>query len=124
MWITFIGLMLVLLGLYGSARTAVNLVAFDKYPLGGVLSFNIGNMPAPYFQQEKDCNYPQTYYDNNGKIRSAAPEEKVNEQVQKQQCLDSVKETRNQAKINDISQSLLFLFLGIGVLATRKIFFK
>lgn len=124
MWFTFIGLMLVLLGLYSSARTAVNLFAFEKYPQGGVLSFNIGNMPIPYFQQEKDCNYPRTYYNNDGRIRSATPEEKTDEQNQKQQCLDSVKESRNQAKINDISQSLLFLFLGVGVLVTRKVFFK
>jgi len=123
-WITFIGLMLVLVGLYATVRTGINLAAFEKYPQGGVLSFNIGSMPVPYFQQEKDCNYPQTFYDNSGKIRPASPEEKANVEVQKQQCLDSVKEMRNQAKINDISQSLLFLFLGVGVLVTRKIFFK
>lgn len=123
-WFTFIGLMLVLIGLYASARTGVNLFAFEKYPQGGVLSFSFGGMPAPYFQQEKDCGYPMTYFDNAGKVRQGTPEEKSNEKMQKQQCIDSVIEARNQAKINDISQSLLFLFLGVGVLVTRKIFFK
>lgn len=124
MWITFIGVMLVLVGLYATARTAVNLVAFDKYPQGGVLSFSFGAIPALYFQQERDCMYPQTYVTPEGKSRLATEEEKINEKRQQQICLESVKDSRNQTKINDISQSLLFLFLGIGVLVTRKVFFK
>ncbi len=123
MWITFIGLILVLVGLYASARTVINLVAFEKYPQGGVLAFNFSGM-TQYYQQERDCTYPQTYYGDGGKPRAATEDEQRNEQKQKENCLDGVKDTRNQAKINDISQSLLFLFLGLGVLATRKIFFK
>lgn len=123
MWITFIGLILVLVGLYGSVRTIINLVAFDKYPQGGVLTFNFAGTPQ-YYQQERDCTYPLSYYAQDGKPRAGTDEEKKNEQKQKENCLEGVKDTRNQAKINDISQSLLFLFLGLGVLVTRKVFFK
>ncbi len=124
MWITFIGLILVLIGLYATARTTINLVAFEKYPQGGVLPTNFSGVPQ-YFQQERDCNYPQTYYTADGKTtRPATPEEKENAKTQQQNCLEGVKEGRNQAKINDISQSLLFLFLGAGVLVSRRIFFK
>ena len=123
-WITFIGLILVLIGLYATARTAINLVAFEKYPQGGVLPANFSGVPQ-YFSQERDCNYVQTYFTADGKTtREPKAKEKEDEKKQQQNCLEGVKDSLSQAKINDISQSLLFLFLGLGVLASRKIFFK
>lgn len=123
-WITFIGLVLVLVGLYATTRTIVNLVAFEKYPQVGVLTLSFTGMPQ-YYQQEKDCVYPQIYYSADGRTtRPGSPEEKANEKIQQRNCLEGIKDLRNQAKVNDISQSLLFLFLGLGVLASRKIFFR
>ena len=121
-WIAFIGSVLLLIGIYAGVRTGMNVALFDKYPQNGVLSINFNGTP-PYFQMEKDCSYPQTYTDKDGKSRPATVEEKNNEQEQKRLCLEGVKEARNNAKVNDISQSLFFLFLGAGILVTRKLFF-
>jgi hypothetical protein len=123
-WITFIGVMLLLLGIYGSVRTVINMYAFDKYPQGGVLSINLSGQP-PYFQKETDCNYPPTpSYAPDGKMIPPSAEQAKIDAQNKANCLASVKDTREQAKVNDISQSLLFLFLGIGVLVSRRFFFK
>lgn len=123
-WITFIGVVLLLIGVYATVRTAINLKLFDKYPQTGVLVFNFGGQPI-YSQREEDCFMPRIYYKVDAQtVRPSTPEEKEQEKRDQKSCLSSVSESRNTAKVNDISQSLLFLFLGIGVLATRKIFFK
>lgn len=123
-WVTFIGVVLLLLGIYGSVRTVINMYAFDKYPQGGVLALNLSGQP-PYYQKETDCSYPTSpVYDSVGKpIPITAEQEKMDAQ-NKINCLASVKDAREQAKVNDISQSLLFLFLGVGVLVSRRFFFK
>ncbi len=124
-WITFIGFILLLVGIYGSVRTAINLLAFDKYPQGGVIHFDVFNNPYVTMpvQREQDCTYPGLYYKEDGRTtRPPTEEEKNQEKTNQQNCLDSVKESRNRAKIDDISQSLLFLFLGAGVLSSKRIF--
>jgi hypothetical protein len=133
-WMTFIGIILILAGAYGIARTAINMVAFEKYPQEGVyppLPFFQGGMyPTPYYGREGDCiaNNSIIYpiYDNTGKIVKQTEEEKAEakkmQEIQKENCLAGVRESRDKAKINDISQSMLLLFLGAGVLAGRKIF--
>lgn len=124
-WITFIGIILLLIGLYASVRTIVNLKAFDKYPQEGVISFSFGGMMPPYYQREQDCTYVRTYFEINGqKTRPATDEEKAQEKRDTESCLSGIEDARERAKVNDISQSLLFLFLGVGVLVSRKIFFK
>lgn len=122
-WVTFIGVILLLVGIYASARTVINLKAFSKYPQAGVLSFSFGGQ-APYYQRESDCSYPQSYYAPDGQVRPPTDAEKKQEQDTVKRCVDAVTDSREQAKVNDISQSLLFLFLGVGVLASRRIFFR
>lgn len=122
-WVTFIGVILVLIGIYASARTIINFGIFDKYPTEGVLTFNFTGTP-PYFQREEDCLYPTTYFTPDGKPRPATKEEKESEKVQQKNCVEGVKESRKKAKVNDVSQSLLFLLLGGGVLVSRRIFFS
>ncbi|MES2224297.1 MAG: hypothetical protein V4469_05205 [Patescibacteria group bacterium] len=134
-WMIFIGVILLLAGVYGIARTSINLFAFDKYPQEGVYPAfpffqSTSYAPAPYYGREGDCiaNYSITYpiYDSTGKIVKQTPEEKADAQkqqdLQKENCLQGIAEARDRAKINDISQSLLMLFLGAGVLAARRIF--
>jgi hypothetical protein len=118
-WITFIAIVLLLLGIFGTARTVINMVAFDKYPSTGVYAFSF-MMPGFYGQREQDCTYPQTYFTPDGKPRTPSKEEKEQEKIIKQNCLDGVREAREQAKVNDVSQSMLFLTLGIGLLVTRR----
>lgn len=139
-WLVFIGFILLLTGIYGIARTTINLIAFDKYPQEGVypplpfLSQSASVYPGPYsYQREADClanfvYYPYPYYKPDGTPRPATKEEKEQQEQQKQQleiqkqnCLDGIAESRDKAKINDLSQSLLLLFIGAGVLASKKI---
>lgn len=130
-WLTFIGIVLLLAGAYGLLRTTINLVAFEKYPQEGVyppLPFIQAGYP-PYYGREGDClvnNVPYPVYGPNGTIVKQTEEEKAEQkrqlELQKENCLQSVRESRDKAKINDFSQSFLLLFLGAGVLAARRIF--
>ena len=123
-WMLFVGVLLLLIGLYSASRTLINFFFFEKYPTYGVISLNFSGIPA-YSQKEQDCFYPQIYYTADGRtVRDATEAEKESEKAQKDNCIEGVKEVRNSAKVNDISQSLLFLFLGAGLIISRKIFFK
>src|SRR2546425_513880 len=113
--VLLIGLVLLLTGLYGTARTVVNVIAFEKYPLGGVLNFTLpwsGSTPYVNLQREGDCatNYyylPPTYYQaDNVTPRPPTDIEKQQAEVQKQQtamqlanCVSGVKEARDAAKV-------------------------
>ena len=121
-WITFIGTVLLLVGIYAGLKTTINLKVFDKYPLNGVLSFNFTGV-QPSTTQEKDCFYTPLYYTADNKTtRLATKEEKDQEKNQQENCVAGVKDARENSKVNDISQSLLFLFLGTGLLISKKIF--
>lgn len=123
-WILFIGVILILIGSYALCRTLVNFVAFPKYPTTGVLTFNFSGYQA-YSQREEDCSIPVTYYTEDGKsTRKPTDEEKEQDKISEQRCLSSVAEAREAAKVNDISQSSLFLFLGVGVIVFRKFFLQ
>ncbi len=118
--VSFIGLILLLLGIFATVKTGVNLVFFKKYPTYGVLSLNFMGMP-PFMSREEDCLiFPQTYFNQAGAPRVASDDEKRMEKLQKEMCIGAVKQNRESAKINDISTSLLFLFLGVGVLVGKK----
>ena len=61
------------------------------------------------------------YYKNDGQTtREATREEKERDEHQEKVCLEGVRQSRATAKVDDIAQSLLFLFLGGGVLVTRR----
>jgi hypothetical protein len=122
-WILFIGIFLILIGVYAAGRTVINIVAFPKYPTTGVLSTSLMGF-VPYEQREEDCMYVQTYYDEEGNVRTSTDVEREQEQMNTDRCLDSIQSSRDAAKANDIGQSALFLFLGAGVLIARKIFFS
>ena len=123
-WILCIGVLLLLIGIYALSRTIINIVAFPKYPTTGVISINFSGV-SPYTQKEGDCTYLRMYYkDDNKTTRLPTEEEKAQENLEIKNCLASVTEVRDEAKVNDISQSTLFLFLGIGILLFRKFFLK
>jgi len=125
-WITLIGFILLLVGIYGSVRTAVNIVALPKYP--SISVFTLGFMGGFYGPREEDCvSMPFYGIDTINSGKSLTDEEKKNmkEQEKKQQesCISAAVQTRYQTKVNDISQSVLFLFLGGGVLLVRRYLF-
>lgn len=113
--VSIVALVFLLIGIFAILRTVSNFLLFEKYPNNGVLSFGFN-----YGQREEDCHYPMTYFDFEGKPRSATTEEQQIADEQKAICLDSVKNSRQMAKINDISVSLFFIFLGAGVLVGKR----
>lgn len=118
--ISFIGIVLLLIGIYSAVKTTVNFLAFEKYPIdNGFLSFAF----SPY-RSETECSNPQKYYTNDGQERAATEQEKQDAKVQEKSCLSQVQDSRKSAKTNDISASILYLFLGAGILLTRKFMFK
>ena len=116
---TFIAVILILIGFYASLRTLTNLIFFDKYPQQGVLAFNFSGVPY-YPQREEDCSY-MPYLEIPGEVLSEE-QKQVRTENERHNCLIGVQESRVNAKINDISQSALFLFLGFGLLAAKRIF--
>jgi len=136
-WLFFIGVVLILIGIYGTLKTTVNFAAFDKYPTGGVMAFSFLSSSATeqYHPREEDCQtnyyvYPTIYYQaDNVTSREPSAAEKQQMEVQEQQmpiqlanCISGVGEARDAAKMNDISDSLLFLLLGVGVLGALRLF--
>lgn len=123
-WISLIGLLMLLFGIYSSARTIINLTFYDKYPTIGVGSMmSVFGMPS-FGPREEDCNNSMSmpYYRSDGEPRKATEEEKKMEEQQKKMCVESVAYARKSAKVNDIGTSALFVFLGAGVLIGKKYF--
>lgn len=114
-FVSVLALIFVLLGVYGSIRTTLNFYLFEKYPSGGVLSFN-----NYYGEREEDCAYPMTYYGMEGKPREATADEEKMAMEQKEICLSRVAKSRETAKVNDISVSLFYLFLGAGIFIGKR----
>ena len=123
-WIIFISVVLILLGTYGLLRTVINTLVFEKYPTSGVIHLEILSQAPTYNARESDCYYyPQAQppsYDSNG--NPIFPQEDPNTKLQQENCIKGQAEDRYFAKVNDISKSALFLFLGIGLLLSLKYF--
>lgn len=115
-WILFIGLVLLLLGIFGSLQTTINLLFLEKYPTNGVL--NIGFTPS-YYPRESDCFYPPapTFDPSGNPVQTF---DNPSSKLQQETCLAGIAEDRQNAKANDISKSFLFLILGLGILTSPK----
>lgn len=118
-WITFIGIVLLLIGIFASVRTLYNTTMLAAYPQSGVLYFNMSGM-VPYYQRASDCIQNQPYYGADGAVRESSAEEKKQQMLTQENCLKGVVDTQAQAKTNDIGTSAFFLFLGVGVLLSRR----
>lgn len=113
--VSIIALLFVLIGIFVGLRTISNLFLFTKYPNSGALSFG-----QSYGQKEEDCAYPQTYFDYEGKPRPATAQEKQISTDQQEMCLKSVANSRHTTKVNDVSLSIFFLFIGLGLMIGKK----
>ena len=133
-WLLFLGVVLLLIGVYGTLRTVVNFIAFEKYPIGGVFSFGLAESTGQY-QREADCvsgyYYPTALYYKEDGMTPRQPtieeerlmvEQKQQTAIQLENCIAGVGEARDAAKVNDLSQSILFLLLGGAVWFGRRIF--
>ena len=123
-FISLVGLLLLLVGIYMGVRTGTNLVFFKKYPTSGVMpTLTLFGGGMPYSQREEDCAmYPQTYFKPDGQARTATTDEKLAEERSRKSCISGIEQNRETAKVNDISSSLLFVFLGVGVLVGKRFF--
>ncbi len=119
--IVFSGLLSLMIGLYASARIYINMYVLEKYPSSGVL--NTTSYPT-YGQREEDCVFTNPYFSSEGQIRPASEAEVNIEADQQKRCIDSVQETRRAAKVEDMSQAAFFLFLGLGILISKKLFLR
>lgn len=122
-FVSFLAVLFLLLGVYVGLRTGLNILTMKKYPTVGVLS-GVNPFFPPYVQREEDCYYPTPYFSLDGKSRPPTPEEKKMEEDQKKRCIDSVQAARDLAKTNDINTSVLFLFLGAGLLVSKRFILK
>ncbi len=116
---------MLLIGVFAAIRTVANIYVFPTaYPQAGALALSLGGQ-QPYYQKESDCNYPPTpSYDPAGKMIAPSAEQTKIDGQNKANCLAGVKDSREQAKVNDIATSAMFLFVGFGLLVMRRFFFK
>lgn len=123
-WITFFGLFILLLGVFAAGRTAFNIYKFgERYPQSGVLAFNTSGTP-PYIQTESNCNTMSSpSYDASGKPMAPDEAQKKLDAQNKKNCLSGIEETREQVKWADIGTAVMLLFVGAGILSTRRFFF-
>ena len=121
--INFLGYFLLLLGIYASIKTIYNHLYFKtQYPLVPVVNIN----PFSYYESEENCyqqfSYP--YYDDKGKPRQPFKEEKEMQEKNIKICLEKVKKQREQIKQNDVWISFMLVFLGGGILFTKRFYLK
>lgn len=120
----FFGVLSLLFGVFGAVRLGVNSFAFEKYPMDGVIPFNIlmGNsMSYPPYQKESNCIIaPYPIYAPDGSIRPSTSEEEEANRASEKRCLKSIAEDRTRARNNDIGQVFLLLLVGAGFLYARR----
>lgn len=120
-WFLFVGVIMLLIGIYATLRTGINLFAYKNYPSGGVIPLNFSGMPF-YSQNEEDCyNLPPIMTDRSvQEDGSSALSVQEQRQLDIKSCLTSITKERDNSKTNDIAQSSLFLFMGLGLIIARK----
>jgi len=123
--IMFLGLVILLIGIFASARTIINFSAFGKYPTTGVLNLSPFGFPL-LSAREEDCIQvgASTYFTQDNKPRPPTDDEKISEKRNYNSCVGSVIQSREAAKANDISLSLLLLILGSGLLISNRFLFR
>lgn len=122
-WMFFLGVLLLLAGLYGTLRIIHVSVRKVPYPSSGVLPSTIlfGSANLTSFGRESECDqFPQTYYDKDGVPRPPTDEEKAIEELISLRCRRGFDEDRSKTKQYDRNLSAFLIFVGGGlVLATR-----
>jgi hypothetical protein len=128
----FIGMMFVLVGLYASVRTIINFTTFNKYPTNGVLAVNLFGMPFYGGPNEADCEImpldPYSYparLGPDGEVSSVSAKTiETQTETQKKSCIAMAMRSREEARASDVNTSAFFLFIGLGVLGSSRVFLK
>ncbi len=119
--INFISWLDLLLGIYATIKVSFNLIYYKKYPTDPVLGVNYS-----YPKYEEQCyaqdNYP--LYDEKGQPRKANFEEEKIRQQNIKSCLKEIEKNRETTKQNDIWTAFLLVFVGGGILITKRFYLK
>ena len=108
--INFVGWLFVLIGIYAALKTSFNLIYYkDKYPVNPVIGFSF-----VYPRYEEDCYRPPFDLEDD--------KEKSQEYIQF--CINKIKKARKETKQKDIWTSFSFLFIGGGILITKRFYLK
>lgn len=126
----FIGVLLLLAGVYGALRIIHVSVRKVPYPSSGVLpstvlfgSANLSFFSAnlSFFGRESECDpHPQTYYDKDSNSRPPTDEEKAVEERVSLRCRRGFDEDRAKTKQYDRNLSAFLVFVGGGLILSRR----
>jgi len=99
-----VGMMLFIIGLFNSIHYVVGITVYDKYPLGYAPESRCEYMPRPVLPE--------------GQIE----EQSSTETEQKEECLKSIEEERQNKKVDDLEKSITFTAIGLLVFGTHFYF--
>ncbi|MBI4028757.1 MAG: hypothetical protein HY376_00090 [Candidatus Blackburnbacteria bacterium] len=124
-WMGFVGILFVLIGLYGALRIIHVSVRGVPYPYSGVLPSNLLLPKTLNFAQESQCDpYPQVYYDYgpDGKQtpRPATQDELNSQEQQRMRCIAGFNEDRSKQEQRDKNESAFLIFVGAGLFLLRR----
>lgn len=124
-WVYFLGILFLLMGIYGFLRIAHVSLRGVPYPSAGVLPSNILFDRMNTYSglgRESDCEpYPALYYQEDNKtLREATEQERVIEQKIVERCIQGFNEERAKTKQYDRNLSAFLVFVGAGLIFSRR----
>lgn len=119
--INFLGWLILLVGIYATIKTSFNFFYYKKYPVDPVIG------PGFFYPKyEEECyeqnNYP--FFDEKGKPRKPSLEEERLRKENIKNCIKKIDKQREQTKQNDVWISFMLVFLGGGILYTKRFYLK
>lgn len=107
--INFLGIILLLAGIYGLALSTVNTIAFSRYPTEGVYSLSLKG--SSYNKREEDCRIIKDL----GKIDNLTEEKQAAIKSNLDICWGGIVQERKKIQIWDFTQSAILFVLGISI---------
>lgn len=123
----FLGVLFLLMGVYGVIRIAYVTARNVPYPSAGVypaIALFERNMVAG-LGHETDCKpYPQLYYESDNKtIRQPTQEENWLQEQITQRCIEDFNEDRAKTFQYDRNMTAFLIFVGLGLILTRRFYY-
>ncbi len=120
-FVNFFGWLLFLLGIYISLKIIFNLVYFkEKYPVQPIIGYS-----NVFPQYEEDC-YQGTFVEIPRKDLDLQETRNYKDEMEREikNCISKIRKARKETKIRDIWSSFMFMFLGGGILITKRFYLK
>jgi hypothetical protein len=123
----FLGVFLLLMGLYGVIRMAYITYRGVPYPSSGAYPSNLlfERSGSLGYGKESDCRpYPQLYYETDNKtLRQPTQEENWIQQQIAERCVEGFNEDRAKTFQYDRNLTAFLIFLGLGLIFSRKLYY-